>query len=175
MAAEIAKLRVRGVRVRGADDFFIVGEHVFVDATVFDDPKSPPEDRFSTTCKEVLGFIVAVRENSCRVEYPDGGKSNVAKAYIRHQSESQKQLVTTTVYDDAVDKMNAEGENEDEDEDIEDNDHGDDADWEADSNDDDDNNSDEDEDRENRSPKVRIVIASPPRRDRCFNLTPVRP
>ena len=52
MAAESAKLRVRR-----ADDF-IVGEHVFVDATVFDDPKSPPEDRFSTTCKEVWDSLL---------------------------------------------------------------------------------------------------------------------
>ena len=36
---------------------FIVGEHVFVDATVFDDPKSPPEDRFSTTCKCISGLV----------------------------------------------------------------------------------------------------------------------
>ena len=77
MAAEIAKLR------RRAQDF-IPGEHVCIDATYFDDPKSAPENRFSAGCedKKVYGIILSVAFGSCRVVFEDGTKSNVAKTEI---------------------------------------------------------------------------------------------
>lgn len=79
MAAEIAKLRCRQIQD------FVSGEHVWVDATYFDDPKSAPENRFSTSCgedKKVYGVIHSVASGSCKIVFDDGTKSYVAKAEL---------------------------------------------------------------------------------------------
>ena len=52
MAAEVAKLRNR--------EDFIEGENVWVEASFFDDVRSAPENRFSTTCSKVFGVIISV-------------------------------------------------------------------------------------------------------------------
>ena len=91
MAAEAAKLCCRQQDV-------ITGEHVWVDATYFDDPQALPENQFSASLsagenKKVYRIIGSVGIRSCRVCFNDGTKSSVAKFKIYLVSEIPKQLV----------------------------------------------------------------------------------
>ena len=76
MAAEVAKLRSQQCQD------FVSGEKVWVDSTYFDDPKSAPENRFSTTCEKVHGVILSVSSESCKVLFDDGTKSYVRKSEL---------------------------------------------------------------------------------------------
>ena len=107
MAAEIAKLCCR------QSQDFIHGEHVWVNATYFYDPKSAPENRFSASCcedKKVYGVVLSVAFGSCRVVFDDGRKSDVAQVELNLIGNAT--VVNRTVNGETIDEEKDEEEDE---------------------------------------------------------------
>ena len=75
---------------------YVPGEHVWVDATYFDDPKQPLESRYSASLdgkKQILGVIRYATSTSYSINFTDGSTSIVVKSHVNLEPKLTKKHV----------------------------------------------------------------------------------
>ena len=84
-------------RLREKEYEFVIGEHVGVNGTFFDDPKQPPEDRYSASCSRAFGIVARkVGTASYTIDFEDGSHTIVPGREIHTVPKTNPNRVTTS-------------------------------------------------------------------------------
>ena len=81
-------------RVREKEYIFVIGEHVWVDGTYFDDLNQPAEERYSASCSRAFGIVKRQLGSSYIIDFEDGSQTTIPGRELHIQPKTNPTRVT---------------------------------------------------------------------------------